>query len=275
MKLAISNIAWSAEDEKVFFKYIKEWGCSGVEIAPSRVWADPLQSTQAERRAFKSLTFKYGLEIPALQALLYNRPDLGIFRGREIERETVEYVKGLCQVAGDLGARVLVFGSPRNRRRGDLPMEEALVQAAGFFAKVAPTAKALGVCVCIEPLRPEETDFITTALEGLRLVEMVNNPGFGLHLDAKAVNAEPGEFLATFRRVLPKMEHFHINDPGLVEVNSTGKVAHASLAQALHEAGYRRYVSIEMRFLPDHYQVVQRSIGFAKETYVDFFKNKK
>jgi D-psicose/D-tagatose/L-ribulose 3-epimerase len=268
MRLAISHIAWPAAEEETFLRHIREWGCSGVEIAPSRVWPEPLDATPAERRAFKSLVDRYDLEIPGFQALLYNRPDLGVFRDRHTEAEAVKYLIGLCHLAADLGARVLVFGSPGNRRRGELSLEEAFARAAAFFCQVAPKAHNLGVCLCIEPLRPEETDFIITAQEGMRLVEMVDHPGFGLHLDAKAVSAEPGDPLQIIRRVRERTEHFHINDPGLVEVNRTGMVDHAALARALHETGYNGYVSIEMRLQPDHHQVIPRTIIFCQQTYL-------
>ena len=112
MKLAISHIAWPATEEEEFLRHIREWGCGGVEIAPSRVWPEPLDATPPERQAFKSLVYRYGLEIPAFQALFYNRPDLGVFRDRRTEAEAVKYLIGLCHLAADLGARVLVFGSP-------------------------------------------------------------------------------------------------------------------------------------------------------------------
>jgi D-psicose/D-tagatose/L-ribulose 3-epimerase len=268
MKLAISHIAWPAAEEEEFLRRIREWGCSGVEIAPSRVWPEPLDASPPERQAFKSLVYRYGLEIPAFQALFYNRPDLGVFRDRRTEAEAVKYLIGLCHLAADLGAPVLVFGSPGNRKRGDLSLEEAFARAAAFFSQVAPRASDLGVSVCIEPLRPEETDFIITAQEGLHLVEMVNHPGFGLHLDAKAVSLEAGDPVQIIGRVKEKTEHFHINDPGLVEVNSTGTVDHAALAQALHATGYEGYVSIEMRLQPHHHQVIPRTITFCRQTYL-------
>lgn len=269
IKLSISNIAWPSEEDKLYLSYIKRWGASGVEIAPSRIWLDPVASSMEERKAFKYLVSSYGMEIHAMQALLYNRRDLGLFRGREIEKETIEYLKGLCKLASDLGISVLVFGSPDNREIGDILLKEAFERAAIFFSKIAPTARDLGVCICIEPLRPQETDFITTAEEGLQLVEMVNNQGFGLHLDAKAIAEQGGNYLEIFKRVYHRLRHFHINDPGLVEVNSTRLVDHFSIGKALKASGYDRYVSIEMRTLPDYYSVINRSLQIAKEVYLD------
>ena len=269
MKLSISNIAWPAEEDESYLSHIKTWGASGVEIAPSRIWPDPVSSSSKERKTFRSFVYSHGMEIPAMQALLYNKQDLGLFRAPGVERETVEYLKALCQLASDIGVSVLVFGSPYNRKRGDISLKEAFEKAADFFSRIAPIAEDSGVCICIEPLRPQETDFITTAEEGLQLVEMVNSQGIGLHLDAKAIAEQGGDYLETFKRVHHRLRHFHINDPGLIEVNSTGSVDHFSIGSALKASGYDRYVSIEMRKLPDYYSVIKKSLKIAKEAYLD------
>jgi len=268
MKLSISNIAWPREKEEAYLRDIRKLGCEGVEIAPSRIWPEPVDATEKDRLSFKSLVEGNGLEISAMQALLYTRRDLGLFREVRIEDETIDYLKKLCCLASDVGATRLVFGSPDNRRRGSLSPDEAFERAAEFFSKVASFAAERDVCICIEPLRAEETDFITTAQDGLRLVNMVGSPGLGLHLDAKAVAAEGKDFLQIFKSAVGNLRHFHINDPGLIEVNTTGSVDHASMARALREAGYNGYASIEMRTLPDYDGAVKRSVQFSKNTYL-------
>lgn len=267
MKLSISHIAWPLDQEVFFLKNLKNWGCSGLEIAPNRIWPEPLEASKSKQKQFKSLVHGYGLEISAMHALLYNRNDLGLFRESAIESKTAEYLKGLCALGANLGAKVLVFGSPSNRRRGKIPFRVALERAAAFFAKVAPVAADLGVCLCIEPLTVKETDFIVSTQEGLILVDMVNNIGFGLHLDAKAVAAEAEDFCQILQKVDRQIEHFHINDPGLVEINSTGVVDHQSLAKKLRRLGYSRYVSIEMRTMPDYAEAIKRSLALVREAY--------
>ncbi len=268
MKLSISNIAWPPGEEEKFLKIVKEYGSSGIEVAPSKLWAEPTLASKDDRRQYRSLVADNGLEIPAIQALLYTRRDLGLFKSPEIEKETVEYLKKLCELAYDLGAKVLVFGSPGNRKRGAMPAEEALGKAALFFSALAAPAEKLGVCVCIEPLRPDETDFITKASEGAKLAAMVNSPGFGLHLDAKAVAAEGNDYAASIGGVRGKFSHFHINDPELREVGSTGAVDHFAMGKALKASGYDRYVSIEMRAQPDCQSSIRRSLDIAKAAYI-------
>ena len=53
MKLAISNIAWSQEEEADAYNLLEEEGISHVEIAPSRQWRDPSQATAAEAHRFR------------------------------------------------------------------------------------------------------------------------------------------------------------------------------------------------------------------------------
>ena len=36
MRLAVSNIAWEAKNDKIVYEYMKECGFEGVEIAPTR-----------------------------------------------------------------------------------------------------------------------------------------------------------------------------------------------------------------------------------------------
>ena len=269
MKLSISHIAWPPAKEDFYLGRLKGYGCTGLEIAPNRLWPEPLEASHKERLSFKRRVQACGLEIVSLHALLYQRRDLGLFREPEVEARTIAYLQGLCGLAADLGAKVLVFGSPKNRRRGALAYDEAMGRAAGFFGRIARTAAEEGVRLCIEPLGPGETDFISTAREGLALVEMVNHPGFGLHLDAKAVAEEGKDFSEILRPVIHRLEHFHINDPELVEVDSTGEVDHLALGRALRNLGYRQYVSIEMRTLSEYPQAIERSVHLAKRAYIE------
>ena len=47
MKLAISNIAWRREEESEVLRQMQTHGVTGLEIAPTAVWPDPLSVTDA------------------------------------------------------------------------------------------------------------------------------------------------------------------------------------------------------------------------------------
>ena len=76
MKISVSNIAWDNKSSPYYLKYIRELGCSGVEIAPSVVWPEPIKSTKQERVKFLNSVRNSDLEIVGFHSLLYHRPFL-------------------------------------------------------------------------------------------------------------------------------------------------------------------------------------------------------
>ena len=55
MKLAISHIAWPLEKEHFYLDQVKLWGCSGIELAPSRIWDEPIDTNKEDRKGQGSL----------------------------------------------------------------------------------------------------------------------------------------------------------------------------------------------------------------------------
>jgi D-psicose/D-tagatose/L-ribulose 3-epimerase len=267
MKLAISNIAWPHEDTPGVLNLLRRERVEWIEVAPSRIWGEPVDALPGERETFIGFLEEYGIKVISLHSLLYTRPDLGLFRGGETDRKTIRYLSQLAELGADLGARWMVFGSPGNRRKGSLSFREACEAAVRVFGPAGDVAAGAGITILIEPLTRAETDFVNTIDEGIELVKAVGSPGFALHLDAKSVAEEPGEKLALLRRALPFFRHFHINDPNLAPLGSAATY-HEELGAALRCSGYGGHVSIEMKTFPDHRQVIARSLALAKRFYM-------
>lgn len=247
MKLAVSNIAWQPAEDEVVAATMREFGVAGVEIAPTKLWADPLKVDDGEIRAVRRFWESRGIRIVALQALLFGRPDLVIFGSSDKRVETKRYLAEIIALGRKLGAEVLVFGSPRSRRVGDLPPSAIDAIAVEFFAALARVAHTHEVVFCIEP-NPAVygCDFITTSTEGAALVHKVSHPGFGLHLDAAAMTLSGEDIGAALHGTLGVVQHFHISEPNLAPIGG-GPVLHELFAGALKREGYRRWVSIEMK----------------------------
>lgn len=198
-------------------------------------------------------------------ALLYTRRDLILFGPAARRRSAGDYLKRTCALCGELGGRVLVFGSPGSRARGGLPLEQATEIATGFFRDVADAAAASGVYVLIEPLTPEETDFVDSTADGLRLVERVDHPHFRLHLDAKAWLADGAPALGP---ALPVLEHVHASAPDLGPPGEVG-ADHAPLGAALRSGGYDQYVSLEMRRGDGPAEAqIERGVAYLRRAYL-------
>src|SRR5262245_32244396 len=76
MRLAISNLAWPGEADESAAAVLVDCGAQGVEIAPTKVWTRPLEATASERRAYRAAWERRGIQVVALQALLFGRPEL-------------------------------------------------------------------------------------------------------------------------------------------------------------------------------------------------------
>lgn len=248
MKLAISNIAWRADEDEAVAELLPRAGFTGVEIAPPRVWKHPLEATSAEVKAHRTFWQERGLPIVALQSLLFGHPELTLFESAEARRQTLAYLTGMIHLAEQLGARVLVFGSPKNRKRGALAPEQALTIAADFFHELGNAAVRLGVTFCVEP-NPTfyDCDFVTTSTEGLELVERVHTPGFGLHLDAGAITLAGEDPAQALSQAKGKFVHFHASEKNLAPVGIAKTVDHERFSRLLKETGYNGWVSVEMR----------------------------
>ena len=251
MNVAISNIAWRREEAAGVADLLKELGVKGIEIAPTMVWPKPLEASDSAIRDHRRFWESRAMRVVAMQSLLYGRPDLTLFESEAKREETLAYLEGVMSLGGKLGARALVFGSPKNRFVGNLAPEEARAIAVSFFRRAGDLAAKEGTVLCIEPNPPRYgCDFIRTIEEGRDLVGDVASPGFGLHLDAAAITLSGEKWEEPLAKAAPGLCHFHASEPDLAAIGS-GRVDHERFGQALRRAGYKNWVSIEMRASQD------------------------
>lgn len=272
MKLAVSNIAWPQELDAEVAALLSRDGVTGLEVAPTKVHPRPLEATPDELRQYREFWESRGIEIVAMQALLFGAPPFRVFGSDADRRELLDYLTGIFRMAHGLGATALVFGSPKNRRRGDLSLDQARDIAIPFFREAGRRAADAGVWLCLEH-NPAAygCDFVTTSAEARDLVLAVETPGFGLHLDSGGliVENEPCDVLRD-PAVGNWWRHFHISDPNLEPVGrEVGR--HPEFGQAIRHSNYGGWVSLEMKTLSAGNEVVllREAIKFARAHYGD------
>lgn len=270
MKLVISNIAWTNEDEALVAETLRDLGVKYVEVAPTKLWEDPTRATREQIENYKAFWRSYGIEIVAFQSMLFTRPDLKLFESADNRENTLKYLKEFIGLAGDMGVKIMVFGSPKNRQRGEMDQQAAVSIATQFFSDLGHEADKKGVTLCIEPNAPQYAcDFVTGAQEGIDLVSIVDNPGFGLHLDIACMTLAGDDLTASITAAAPVLRHFHISSPMLDTVEARADVDHVSAAKALKAISYDRFVSIEMRPSSDDVVLrVKNAVKFARSVYV-------
>jgi D-psicose/D-tagatose/L-ribulose 3-epimerase len=265
-KLAISNIAWPAEADQEALTLARDLGFGGIELAPSKVFGPLDQAKNETVVAYREALAGQGLRVPALQAILFGVSGAHLFNGEAERAELAVRLTRVAEVAGLLGARACVFGSPPLRDPGDLAAAEAFEQAATFFAAIAPRFADHGTVLAFEANPPiYNCRFVMRTLEAVELVREVATPGFGLQIDMGTVftNNEPDEAIAA---AVPLAAHCHASEPELVPLGSGGH-DHARPAAALARAGYERWVSAEMKATTDWQAAMRGAARILQEHY--------
>lgn len=268
MKLAGSNIAWPngvAADE-LAAEILVRHGATGVELAPGKCWPDPIAASKTEALAVRDWWEGRGLQIVAFQALLFGRPDLVLFGEPAARQALAAHLDRLSQLAAWVGAKTLVFGSPKNRLRGNRSLDDVLPTAVEFFRQAGDCAASHGVVIGIEA-NPAEYggDFVTHLHYAVALVKLVASPGFGLHLDTGGMTLT-GEDLSVLDDVAPI--HFHISDPNLTAIGEGYEERHRLYARQLKLCQYDGWRSIEMRQLASDWpSSLERAIQFSQAVY--------
>lgn len=271
MKIAISNIAWAPGREEQAAQLLQRHRVQGLEVAPTAVWKDPTEAPPADLDAYRDRWLQRGVRIVATQALLFGHPELALFGDNPTRRRTAEYLVAMARVAARLGATAMVFGSPKNRSRGALPAAAAMEVAVHFFRSVADAVADLGTCLCIEGNAPAYgCDFLTTTAEAAELVHQVDHPGVRLQLDTSTMALNGEDYAATIAAGASIAGHAHASEPHLAPLGAGG-TDHAAAAAALRAAGYRGWVSIEMRAEADDTELaaVAAAIRCAQAHYGD------
>jgi D-psicose/D-tagatose/L-ribulose 3-epimerase len=248
VKLAVSNIAWPTAEQAVVLSALRELGVAAVEVAPTKLFPDPSAASAADVDAARGWWADQGFAVVAAQALLFGRPDLTLFDSAEGRERTLDYLGRVLATCGRLGAGACVFGSPKNRRRGDLPDAATRDTAVSFFRRLADHAADSGTTVVLEANPPRYgADFVTRAAEAVELVRAVDHPAFRLHLDTACMTLAGDPLRETFDAGFPLLGHFHVSEPDLAAPGPGGAVDHAAFAAELKGREYAGRVSLEMR----------------------------
>lgn len=248
MNIAISNIAWNKEEDREIAKILQKYKISGIEIAPTKIWQDPLSANDNQIKEYQKYWLNNGINIIAMQSLLFGHPELTIFDSKKTREKTINYISRIVHLSSSLGSKVMVFGSPKNRLVNGLNYDKALEIACDFFYKIAEICRGHQIFFCIEP-NPKEygADFILNTNEAIKLVKTVNHPYFRLHLDTSTMTINRELYEDSIENGLSLLRHFHVSEPYLEPIKEE-IVDHKKIASILKKLNYNneKWVSIEM-----------------------------
>lgn len=268
MKLAVSNIAWDAGADDAAASLFAREGVGGIELAPTKWRADAFAAPARDIAALKKEWEDRGLPIVAMQSLLFGRPELQLLAGEHERAALLDHLRSVADFAAGVGARRLVFGSPKNRVRGDRPFDESMSIARDLFRALATHAREREVTFCIEANPPEyDCDFITTTPDAVELCRLIDDPSVGVNIDLGGIIISREDPADSIAQAAPFVRHVHASEPQLAALASTP--VHERAAAALHDMNYSGWVSIEMRASAptDQLAALERAVLLAKSAY--------
>jgi sugar phosphate isomerase/epimerase len=247
MKFAICNDTFEGWPLARAMAFAAECGYSGVEIAPFTLGAHAGEISAVRREEVRREAAAAGLEVVGLHWLLAKTAGFHLTSpDAKVRQRTAEYLGELARLCADLGGRIMVLGSPKQRDvLPGLTPTQAADYAVAVLEKVLPVLEETEVTIAIEPLGPEETNFLNTAAEAVALAERVGSPRVRLHLDCKAMATEGLPIPELIRRHHHMLAHFHANDPNR-QGPGFGKLDFVPILAALGEVDYRCWVSVEV-----------------------------
>lgn len=261
MKLSVSNIGWTAQQDAAVYSLMTKYGFEGLEIAPTRIFPkEPYDKTEQAAVWANAIRQNYGFVISSMQSIWFGRQER-LFGSEEERNILINYTKRAIDFAATVGCKNLVFGCPGNR---SVPENEDPESGIYFFRTIGDYAASKGTVIGMEANPPVyHTNYINDTASALELVESVNSSGFLLNLDVGTMiqNHESAE---QWKGKVRLINHVHISEPGLKAIEK--RELHQQLRDILAEESYRHFISIEMAGT-GYLQEIETVMEYVKEIF--------
>jgi len=269
MKFALCNEIFRNLQLEDAFQKIADIGYEGVEVAPFTLQPNPRELTESDADRCLSAAESAGLEVVGLHWLMAETEGLHLTHtDPAILDATKDYLIHLGKLTARMNGSILVLGSPQQRNLlPDVSYEEAFERAVSLMKEVCLEIEGDGVAFAIEPLAKVETDFLSSCEQGRDFVRAVNHPACGLHLDVKAMTAEPHGVCHAIQEYHGRCIHFHANDSNL-RGPGQGETDFHQVAATLMNTGYDRWVSVEaFDYFPSALDCAKISIANLRKVF--------
>jgi sugar phosphate isomerase/epimerase len=266
LRYAICNEIFANWEHARTCQFVADLGYQGLEVAPFTLAERISDVTVARRRALREQAAAAGVQIIGLHWLLAKTDGFHLTApDAATRRRTAGYLVELAEACRDLGGELMVLGSPQQR---SLPpgvsYAHGLSYATDTLQQALPGIAACGVVLCLEPLGPQETNFLNSCAEAVALIDEIRHPALALHLDVRALSSEGPPLPELVRQFAPRARHVHANDPNR-RGPGFGETDFRPLFRELQTAAYRHWVSVEVfDFMPDPETIARESIRYMR-----------
>ncbi|GHU36182.1 tagatose 3-epimerase [Betaproteobacteria bacterium] len=269
MRISLCNEVLAGKSLAQQCEYAAKLGYDGLEVAPFTLSETPETISAEEAAKIRATIESFGLVVTGLHWLLVEPAGLSLTDpDAALRARTLAVMKRLTGLCAELGGKVLVHGSPKQR---EIPPGEthavALARLQEGLSQVADAARGNGVVYCIEPLSRHETQLINTVAEAADLVRALNNPNLRTMIDCSAAGLNETQSVPELiDHWLPTgvIGHIQVNDPNR-RGPGQGAMKFAPILAALKRNNYAGDIGVEpFDYVPDASGSAAFSAGYLR-----------
>ena len=269
MRIALCNEVLAGMPLEKQCEYAASLGYDGLEVAPFTLSDAPEKISSGQASTVRATIESFGLVVTGLHWLLVKPEGLSLtVPDAALRRRTLDVMDRLCGLCAELGGKVLVHGSPKQRQVA--PGEThavALTRLQDGLAQAARAAASHGVVYCIEPLSKNETDVLNTVAQAAEVVRAIGHPNLRTMIDCSAAGqteAVPLPELIDLWLPTGLIGHIQVNDPNR-RGPGQGKMKFAPIFEALKRNGYQGAIGVEpFDYGPDGPGVAAFAAGYLR-----------
>lgn len=244
MKVGINLLLWTGqvtEEHAPLLRALKDTGFDGVEV-PIFDASDP-----GHYRRLGALLDDLGLA-RTVTATIPDAAHNPLSEHRHERAAACGHLARVVDCCAELGAEVLAgpWYQPLGNFSGLGPQPREYERCAEFHRKVAPLAGAAGLTCALEVLNRFECYLLNTCEQASAYLDLLGEPGFGIHFDTFHAHIEEKDSLAAIELAWRKgqLAHVHIseNDRG---TPGRGQARIREAIQLLKRLGYDDWLTIE------------------------------
>jgi len=231
-KHSVSRWCFSKIPLEEFCVQVKALGIASIELLDPEEW---------------SIVQKHGLTCAMSNGASLHIP-YGFNNPKYHDQLKSEYIR-LIQLAQESGIENIVCFSGN---RYGLPDDQCIDIAARGLESLVKIAEKAGVNLVMELLNSkiDHGEYMCDHTSwGVKLVDKVNSPNFGLLYDIYHMQIMEGDVIRTIQKFHPYFKHYHTAGvPGRHEIDDSQELYYPAIMQAIANTGYTGFVGQE--FIP-------------------------
>jgi len=263
MKLIISNLSWNSDENYKIINIIKKLDIKNIEISANKIFNNnyTLKNIKKNQHFWRKEKIKFY----SMQSILFNTKNAYLFGNITQQKIFYNEIKKKIYLCKKIGVKVIVFGSPYNKKIFSERNLDSLNKIAyNTFKKISKICKKYKIYFCIEA-NPKiyNCEYLNYTKDAIRLVKRINSKFFKLNLDLGTIIENNETSKNIIEDHIKLIGHVQISVPYLKDIMPHKKTV-VNFIKELKRNNYQKYISIERLPVYDNINNLEKTIKLVK-----------